>query len=207
MALTQQFAAGATLTAAALNASSIPIVSSTADITSPFTHQIIYNSSIPGLQRYNGSSWELFDPLTVWKMKTAAESVTSSIALQNDDTFAFSVVASATYALEGYVLFTAAAAGDINCDFTVPAGASFEWTNFGTPGTGAPTNYNVVAQGAAVARQIDGNDATVMSFPLQGWLTTAGTAGTLQFRWAQGTSSATATIVRAGSRMKLTRIA
>jgi hypothetical protein len=206
MALTQQFTSGMDLSAAVLNASSIPVVSATSDIVSPFTGQIVFNTTTGLLHKYSGVSWAVFHPSTQWLSKGTAESVTSSTALQNDDTFAFSVAANASYALEGYVLFTAAAAGDLNADFTVPAGSSFEWTNFATPGTAALTSYNVVAQGASVARVIDGNDATVMTFAPRGWLGTAGTAGTLQFRWTQGTSSATATTVRVGSWMKLTRI-
>jgi hypothetical protein len=47
----------------------------------------------------------------------------------------------------------------------------------------------------------------VLSFLPHGYLTTAGTAGTLQFRWAQKVTNATATRIISGSWMKLTRTA
>jgi hypothetical protein len=210
MALTQQFTAGERVTAAKLNASSIPVVSSTADITAPFTNQVIYNSAIPGLQRYTGSAWVLFDANTQWIRKPVTESLASSTTLQNDDHFAFSTVANASYALSGYILCDGDPAGDLNCDFTVPAGASFLWTNFANSGPAAGaslTDYNVVAQGGSVARAINLIGAGITgSFKPEGYLDTAGTAGTLQFRWAQNASNATATRIIAGSRMSLTRI-
>lgn len=57
MALTQQFASGEDLTAAKLNASSIPVVSSTADITTPFTGQVVLLTTGNLLWRYSGSAW------------------------------------------------------------------------------------------------------------------------------------------------------
>jgi hypothetical protein len=38
-------------------------------------------------------------------------------------------------------------------------------------------------------------------------LTTSSTSGTLQFQWAQGTSNATGTVVKAGSFIRLVRVA
>jgi hypothetical protein len=60
MAITAQFAAGADLTAAMLKASSIPVVSSTADITSPFTGQMVFNTTDNQLYRYTGSAWAVY---------------------------------------------------------------------------------------------------------------------------------------------------
>lgn len=210
MALTPQFSAGEDLSAAKLNASSIPVVSATSDIVSPFQGQLVYNTTTGLLHRYTGSSWIAYYAGTAWISKLATESVTSSTALQGDNDFAWSVITNSTYALEGYVPYIAGTTGDINCDFTVPAGSSFLWTNFGTvgPAGGASlTDINYVTQGGSVARAMNGNGATTMSFHPMGYLTTAGTAGTLQFRWAQNTSDATATQVLIGSWMKLTKIA
>lgn len=211
MAVTSQFVAGQILTADDLNRSSIPIVSSTSDITSPFTGQLVFNTTGNTLHRYTGSTWTLYDPNTQWLFKTSNESVTSSTTLQNDDTFAFTVLASARYALEGYCVYQGATdtAGGLKADFTVPSGASFEWTNFGA-NTSGTSQYNVTTQGASVARDmptLPPPSPPGMSFQPKGWLLVAATPGTLQFRWAQQTSNATATIVRAGSWMKLTRIA
>jgi hypothetical protein len=69
VALTQQFASGEDLTAAKLNASSIPVVSSTADITTPFTGQIVFNTTDTRLYRYTGSAWRKFSGGPVWSLE------------------------------------------------------------------------------------------------------------------------------------------
>lgn len=63
MALTQQWQAPVKITAAKLNTASIPVVSSTADITGgigPFTGQIIFNTTDNMLYRYDGAAWVAF---------------------------------------------------------------------------------------------------------------------------------------------------
>lgn len=151
-----------------------------------------------------------FDIFGVTVFKTVTESVTSNTTLQSDDQLFFSVVANSRYTLEGYVIYDGATdtAGGLKADFTVPAAASFEWTNFGA-NTGGVTGYNVTTQGASVARDmptLPTPSPPGMSFRPAGYIFTAGTAGTLQFRWAQQTSNATATRVRSGSWMRLAKI-
>lgn len=68
MALTQQFTAGSKLTAAQLNASSIPIVSSTSDIAAPFTGQVLFNTTDNCLYRYTGSAWVLLLGGPTWAL-------------------------------------------------------------------------------------------------------------------------------------------
>lgn len=209
MALTAVFAAGETLAAAKLNASSIPVVSSTSDIITPYTGQIVFNTTTSCLHRYTGSAWVIWDPNTQWIQKAANESVTSSTTLQNDDHFAFSVAANASYALEGYVIYdgNTTPAGDLKAAFTVPAGATLWWTNFGTNVSNL-TQYNAATQNGTASRALPTNGGTTgtISFAPRGYLNTAGTAGTFQFQWAQNVSNATATTVFGGSWMKLTRM-
>lgn len=56
MTLTAQFAPGP-LSADELNTSSIPVVTSPADIIAPFLNQLIINSTDNMLYRYNGTAW------------------------------------------------------------------------------------------------------------------------------------------------------
>ncbi len=213
MALTAVFAAGEVLTAGKLNASSVPIVSADADITTPYTNQVIYNSTSQTLRKYSGSAWAVWHPNTQFISKGSTESVTSSTALQNDDDFAFAVLSNGFYVLEGYVIIDGASAGDFNCDFTVPAGATLAWTNFANTGPDAGTSVtdmNTVIQAASEARKINTlplANPPGLSFAPRGYLNIGATAGTLQFRWAQGTSNGTATRVQGGSWMKLSRVA
>ncbi len=68
MALTQQFQAGTRPTATQLNESSIPVVTSTANISAPFAGQIIFNSSDTRLYRYTGSAWRIFTGGPSWNL-------------------------------------------------------------------------------------------------------------------------------------------
>src|ERR1700754_1704741 len=40
----------------------IPVFAGTGSVPSPFTNMIIFDSTFPGLKKYNGSTWEIFDP-------------------------------------------------------------------------------------------------------------------------------------------------
>ena len=68
MAVTAQFTAGTRLTASKLNTSSIPVVSATSDIVTPFTGQIIFNTTDTRLWRYTGSAWAIFTGGPAWTL-------------------------------------------------------------------------------------------------------------------------------------------
>jgi hypothetical protein len=208
MALFSRWSSGEVVTAAKLNATSIPIVTATSDITTPYTDQIIFNTTSNTLHQYNGSTWLLYDANTQWIYKAATESVTSSAALQNDDTFVFAMVANAAYAIEAYIAIDGAAdpAGGIITAFTGPASSSLFYTNFAV-NTGGLTQYNAVAQGVGVSRASGTNSTTVMTFEPKGTFVVAGTAGNAQWQWGQNVSNVTPTRVLSGSWMKFTRIA
>lgn len=185
----------------------IPTVSSTALLPTPYTGQLVYDTVTHTIKRYNGSVWATWDPNTTWISKSANENVTNSTTLQNDDHFAFTVATGAFYTLEGYLVVDGAVGGDLKLDFTLPAGASMHWTNFGN-NTGGVTQYNIATQAASVARAVSGNGGTASaSLQPKGYVNIGGTAGTLQLRWAQNTLSGTASTIYASSWMKLTRIA
>jgi hypothetical protein len=68
MALTQQFTAGTRPTATKLNESSVPVVSSTADISAPFTGQLVFSTTDTRLWRYTGSAWAVFSGGPTWAL-------------------------------------------------------------------------------------------------------------------------------------------
>lgn len=75
MALTQVFAAGSRPSATKLNESSIPVVSATSDIISPYVGQIIFNTTDLRLYRYNGS-WITFTAGPTWALsRQTAQSI------------------------------------------------------------------------------------------------------------------------------------
>lgn len=146
--------------------------------------------------------------------KPSNESVTLSTALQDDDHFAFTVAANSVYTVESFISYTGAAdpAGGLQMAFSGPAGATFEWSNFGTNIAVAAPNtlltYNVVVEAIAAGspRSVGTNGGTAMSCQPAGTLVTSGTSGTFRFRWAQSVSNATATVVRANSWMRVWKI-
>lgn len=80
MALTNQFTAGQDLTAEALNASSIPVVSSTSDITTPFTGQLIFNTTDNRMYRYSGSAWVVYIGGHTWQVRRAAAQTIGNVS-------------------------------------------------------------------------------------------------------------------------------
>lgn len=83
MALTAQFTAGQDLTAAALNASSIPVVTATSDITTPFTGQIIFNVTDGLLYKYTGALWVPFQYNSVQLAPGDSGTITSTTYINN----------------------------------------------------------------------------------------------------------------------------
>lgn len=144
-------------------------------------------------------------------VKAATESVTSSVAFQNDDELFASVEANAQYKVRLYLLHDSATAGDIEIGWSGPSGATMDWgmtgaQNATTSSTTVP-DMTLPTKLIGETNELGGGASTGTTAILEGTLTTSSTAGTLQFRWTQGTSSATATNVRAGSTLEVRRIA
>lgn len=148
-----------------------------------------------------------FDLIGLYKVKSANESVTSSTVLQNDDQLFVSVAANASYILDCWFQYTAAAAGGLKLDWSVPSGAACSTTNFGVNFGGVLTDYNVVVTAAGSTRSVGGNGAVVMSCQPRGYVTVGSTSGNVQLRWAQDTSNGTATTILTGSYLRLVRVA
>jgi hypothetical protein len=142
--------------------------------------------------------------------KTADESVASSTALQNDDHLFLPVQAGALYELHAWLLYTGAAdpAGGLSIDWTLPAAAGMQWTYYGVLQNTSPAllTYDTVVLSGGGTRPIGTNGATVMSLQPKGYVITGANAGTLQMRWAQAISHATATVLKTGSFVRLIRL-
>lgn len=144
-------------------------------------------------------------------LKPTDQTVTSSTVFVPDTALLLAVVANATYEFSLDLIYAALAAGAISLTFTGPAGATATWTADGLASGVALPSGIINRQDNPLAGAVTlGSGATtatnVHAFP-RGILKTAGTAGNLLLQWAQGTSSGTGTIVRAGSFLKIKRIA
>lgn len=131
--------------------------------------------------------------------KSSDQTVTSSTTLVNDNQLKFAAAANETYIFEAW-LYTYAADGtpDIKVTFTSPASSTLFWSSsqviFLANGS---TTLTVVAPSATVGDFfVDSNLRVVQLF---GTVANGANAGDIQLQWAQNTSSANGTTVRAGS--------
>lgn len=140
----------------------------------------------------------------LFKRKTANETVNNSAALQNDDDLFVSVAANGVYQLNMRVQFNSTAAADFKYGFTFPAGLTMQYTQT-VIGVGL-TTLNTFEQDETSTPQLEGQAAN-KAILIVGLVVVSGTAGTLQFQWAQNSATAVNTTVNAGSYMMLFRVA
>lgn len=136
---------------------------------------------------------------TIVVRKTLDEPRSSSPTIANDNTlFVPNLAVGGVYAVELQVLFRAAVAGatpGLKVDFSAPSGADITSFAFAISGT----------LGQTVAGAVGGITAATSNGILRitGLLVMGGSSGTLRFRWAQNTSSGSATTVASGSYLRL----
>jgi hypothetical protein len=131
--------------------------------------------------------------------KSSDQTVTSSTTLVNDSQLKFAIAANETYIFEAW-LYTYAADGtpDIKVTFTSPAGSTLFWSSSQViflPD--ASTSLTVVAPAATTGSLFI--DSNLRAIQLYGSVLNGSTAGDVQFQFAQNTSSANGTSVKAGS--------
>lgn len=133
--------------------------------------------------------------------KTADESINTSTTFQNDNELTAAVEANSTYWCHLHLQTSSAVTPDFKYQFSKPAGAT-------TPAWNAV--YFTTA--AALTASISGDALSTGGFgadlPIEAWgylITT--NAGQFTLQWAQNTSDAGSTIVRAGSALILMKIA
>jgi hypothetical protein len=80
LALTQVFTAGSYPPATTLNESSIPVVSATSDITSPYAGQLVFNTSDTRLWRYTGATWVVFSGGPTWALSRVTSYACANLA-------------------------------------------------------------------------------------------------------------------------------
>jgi hypothetical protein len=131
--------------------------------------------------------------------KSADQSVTSSTTLVNDTHLKFAVAANETYIFQLW-LFVYAADGtpDIKVTCTGPSGSTVLWSSSQVifNAAAATTLTSVNTSGVSADLFVDANNRAIQ---LYGTIANGATAGDLQFQWAQNTSSANSTTVKAGS--------
>lgn len=144
--------------------------------------------------------------------KSADEPVTSSTVLQNDDQLLFTAAAGQTYKGDVFCVFnTASSAIDAKVGFSFPTGTM----TFGAIGMDPAVGAGVIGSGTwgAFASATSASSAigvgvasadTIVAVPFT-FLCSVG--GTVNFMWAQNTSSGTALTLKAGSSIEAKRVA
>jgi hypothetical protein len=131
--------------------------------------------------------------------KSSDQTVTSSTTLVNDSQLKFAVAANETYIFQAW-LYTYAADGtpDIKVTFTGPSGSTVLWSSSQVifNAAAATTLTSVNPGGTSADLFVDANNRAIQ---LYGTILNGATAGDVQLQWAQNTSSANGTSVKAGS--------
>lgn len=148
-------------------------------------------------------------------IKSADESVTNSTTMQDDNHLVLPLLANNEYWLECFIIYGANATADIRIDFTIPAGTTHDFTHGGIRlGHNTADGFDNISrsrfQEISTQGTVGGFHATANTdlgvIPLEGKIVVGGTAGNIQFQWAQNTANATATVVKANSLMVLQRL-
>jgi hypothetical protein len=131
--------------------------------------------------------------------KSSDQTVTSSTTLVNDSQLKFAVAASETYIFQAWLYtYAADATPDIKTTFTGPSGSTVFWSSSQVIYlANGSTTLTVVAPGGTVGDFFV--DSNLRAIQLYGTILNGATAGDVQLQWAQNTSSANGTSVKAGS--------
>lgn len=146
---------------------------------------------------------------SVFRRKTADQTVNNTTTLADDNTLTFPVVAGEVWEIEGLLFVDSATAADITVRLATPSGQSGYWRALGSSASNtSATAAALVPSGVAFNGNatIGGLGAGVISTVKLEGLLVVGDAGSCVLRWAQGTADATDTIVKAGSYLRARRV-
>jgi hypothetical protein len=138
--------------------------------------------------------------------KAAAESVTSSTVLQDDNDLQVQVAADSVYEVTGVLYHDGSVAGDLKLQWGGPVGITFRWAAVSTEPAAASTADVQVVEADTTSTVVVGGSAVEFGAVIRGLLTVGSTAGTFKLTWAQNASNATPTRLLAGSYICLRRV-
>jgi hypothetical protein len=157
---------------------------------------------------YSPSALNVSTEMYVPAIKTVDESVISTTALQNDDDLAFLSLQPGEYVLEAMIPWDAATAADFKWQLTFSG--TLDWSRLAYASSrdsaaSPPNELGGVQIGSPITLAGDGV-GSVQGLTLRGGFS-VNAAGDLRFQFAQGTSNATNTTVRAGANLALIKVA
>ncbi|MFY1669488.1 hypothetical protein ACN27G_05970 [Plantactinospora sp. WMMB334] len=135
----------------------------------------------------------------------------SSTTLQDDPDLRITVPASSVWIMDAVIFYSAESNADLSIGFDVPSGATLTWASWGFHTDIASTHTGPIKIEGRTAAQTNSIGASGGSAPLTirptGLLVVSTAAGDLQFMAAQNSSQASAATIRAGSWLRLDRVA
>jgi hypothetical protein len=135
---------------------------------------------------------------------TVATTFVSSTTFGNITGLSCAVAANSVYKFRGRLKVTGAnATHDLKLQMTLPAGASLEWSAYNGTAAAVTSAINSIDTGSTSGTHIRGTFLGTLTIPVEGFITTAGTAGTAQLQGAQNVSDAGTLSFDAGSEISL----
>jgi hypothetical protein len=158
-------------------------------------------------QRVTAALITAMQPIIV--VKAANTSRASTTTLAADPHLVLPVSAGATYLMDGWLEYDGnfGSPGDFKADWTLPSGGTLRWGLHSNAAGDTTQKYATTTASAStvVTAGAYGIGSTANGARPAGYLTTSA-AGNITLRWAQNSSSATATTVYAGSWIRLQRV-
>jgi len=139
----------------------------------------------------------------VTKKVKAADETVANTTLQNDDDLFFAVGANEKWLVDCTLMIDSNATADFKMTFTVPASATMKWGPLSINASGLwiqdpSSGTNPLLDAAATSTVGSLSAGQIWGIIVKGIVQVAGTAGTVQFQWAQSVTSGS-TLVKAGS--------
>lgn len=144
-----------------------------------------------------------FSAITTLTARQTAQVDKTNSTFANLTGMAVTAAASTVYRLKARFLVTGAnATHDVKFQFTLPAGATIEWSVYAgnTAITSNPVSIDI---GTSTSSHARGTVAGTLTYIAEGVITIAGTAGTVQAQGAQNTTDAGTCSFLVGSTMSL----
>lgn len=142
----------------------------------------------------------------IWAYKAADSPPATTTTLAADPDLTFPVAANAVYLVFGWVHATGAAigTGDLKLTLSCPGAATAWWDGIGYSTASTTVALSAAkASGSSSSFGVNGS-ANPSSVRLEMYLST-GSASTLTLQWAENTTNATGTVLKAGSRLLAVR--
>lgn len=154
----------------------------------------------------------LGDALPLVAMAVLDSTATNDVTQGDVTGMVLALAASSTYLIDGYLAYSAGAAGDASVSWSSPNGWTGSWTWFGLDPNSVSSvgNMNAVSVGVieGVAQLLGGSDSFdgAVAARLSMFVETDTEAGNLQMRFAQVVASGTPTVIRQGSWLRAQKV-